>query len=283
MPLSDRFVGRCSALAIAALLLLTFMPNVAIAATLFPEPLHLTRVVDDPISGQAITIEEYYLGNRVVSITGDRTVIADYARNEVTEIDRGQSTYSVTSFLEVAKTTPKVAGPKAAAMASGGERWSVGTLARTSGRPNTEFFAATPAERSEIRRLEVGVDHSVRLSRDALDVVLGAAYPNERTEQTDVLVRTARGNGVPRLQSQSAGAVGADSYSLPVEQTITYEVDGRELVSRNRVTHVGKEMPLPALLTIPPGARQVELRRAQTQKELEDLERPVTTSTPPNR
>jgi hypothetical protein len=273
---------------LAFILLLFVSTLTAGAATLFPEPLHLTRIVDDPVSGQTVVVEEYYQANRVISVMGDRTVIADYARGEVTEIDRAASTYSVTPFLEIAKNSPKpVAMPKAA-KANGAERWAV-VPSRTATRATatTESFDATPTEESDVRKLEVSVDHSVRLSRDAFEVIIGAAYPRERGEQADVLVRAARGNNTLRVQSNSAGATSApataETYSLPVEQTVTYEVEGHQYVSRNRVTRIGNELPVPALLTIPPGAQQVELRRIQTEKALQELESPLSSANPPNR
>jgi hypothetical protein len=281
------------ALAFVLLLFVSILP--AGAATLFPEPLHLTRIVDDPVSGQTVVVEEYYQANRVISVMGDRTVIADYARGEVTEIDRAASTYSVTPFLEIARTSPKpVAMPKAA-KANGAERWALvpsrTAPSRTGGASrataSTESFDATPTEESDVRKLEVSVDHSVRLSRDAFEVIIGAAYPRERGEQADVLTRAARGNNTLRVQSNNAGATSApataETYSLPVEQTVTYEVEGRQFVSRNRVTRIGNELPVPALLTIPPGAQQVELRRIQTEKALQELESPLSSANPPNR
>jgi hypothetical protein len=252
--------------------------------------LHLTRIVDDPVSGQTVVVEEYYQANRVISVMGDRTVIADYAKGEVTEIDRAASTYSVTPFLEIARTSPKpVAMPKTA-KANGAERWAV-VPSRSGGASRatatTESFDATPTEASDVRKLEVSVDHSVRLSRDAFEVIIGAAYPRERGEQADVLVRAARGNNTLRVQATTAGATSApataETYSLPVEQTVTYEVEGHEYVSRNRVTRIGNELPVPALLTIPPGAQQVELRRIQTEKALQELESPLSSANPPNR
>jgi hypothetical protein len=276
------------ALPFVLLLFVSILP--AGAATLFPEPLHLTRIVDDPVSGQTVVVEEYYQANRVISVMGERTVIADYAKGEVTEIDRANSTYSVTPFLEIARTAPKpVAAPKAL-KANGAERWAL-VPSRTGGArratATTESFDATPTEESDVRKLEVSVDHSVRLSRDAFEVIIGAAYPRERGEQADVLTRAARGNNTLRVQATGASATSApataDTYSLPVEQTVTYEVDGRQLVSRNRVTRIGSELPAPALLTIPPGAQQVELRRIQTEKELQELESPVSSANPPNR
>ena len=281
---------RLARIALSFVLLLFVSTLTAGAATLFPEPLHLTRIVDDPVSGQTVVVEEYYQANRVISVMGDRTVIADYARGEVTEIDRANSTYSVTPFLEIAKNAPRPAVTPKAAKANGVERWAV-VPSRAAGASRatatTESFDATPTEESDVRKLEVSVDHSVRLSRDAFEVIIGAAYPRERGEQAEVLTRAARGNNTLRVQATGTAATSAaapaETYSLPVEQTVTYEVEGREYVSRNRVTRIGSELPVPALLTIPPGAQQVELRRIQTEKALQELESPVTSANPPNR
>src|SRR5437667_6803753 len=91
-----------------AVLLLSFgllaLPALA-AGPLFPRPLQLTRVVDNPSGGEPTIIEEYYSGFRVVSVVGQRTVIADYEKQEILEIDRAASTYSVTSFEQLAQAT----------------------------------------------------------------------------------------------------------------------------------------------------------------------------------
>lgn len=273
---------------LAFVLLLFVSTLTAGAATLFPEPLHLTRIVDDPVSGQTVVVEEYYQANRVISVMGDRTVIADYAKGEVTEIDRANSTYSVTPFLEIARTAPKPVAALKAVKANGVERWAV-VPSRTATRATatTESFDATPSESGDVKKLEVSVDHSVRLSRDAFEVIIGAAYPRERGEQADVLTRAARGNNTLRVQAAGTSATSApataETYSLPVDQTVTYEVEGRRFVSRNRVTRIGSELPVPALLTIPPGAQQVELGRIQTEKALQELEGPLSSANPPNR
>ena len=252
-------------------ILLVLTASSAGAAVLFPEPLHLTRAIEDPIREQTTIVEEYYIGNRVISIAGDRTAIADYDRNEITEIDRAEGTYSVTPFAAIAAASPK--RMEALATSDTEERWTIAETLRAD-RPNAEFISATPRSRGDIRKLEVGVDRSVRLSRDALDVIVGAAYPNERPAEADVLARAAQPKrGSRTAQTNAANATAsADAYALPVEQTVTYDAGGRELVSRNRVTRVGRELPPATLLAIPPGAKQVETKRVQTQRMLEELD-----------
>jgi hypothetical protein len=47
-------------------ILTTLVATHAIAAEmLFPEPLHITREIADPISGSTVTVEEYCHGNRI--------------------------------------------------------------------------------------------------------------------------------------------------------------------------------------------------------------------------
>src|SRR5881392_3584938 len=91
---------------------------------LFPQPMHLTRVVDNPLrGGGSSVIEEFYIANRVISVSGDRTVIADYERNEMTEIDRAEGTYSVTTFAALADAAPKTM--QRIATSESDERWSI--------------------------------------------------------------------------------------------------------------------------------------------------------------
>src|SRR5258708_10883545 len=105
---------------VVALLATSLVTSMISAATvLFPTPLHLTRTVEDPLSGTSSTIDEYYSANRVVTVRGDRTVIVDYERREVTEIDHANATYSVTTFDDVANARPhRAAHPAAAAKTS---------------------------------------------------------------------------------------------------------------------------------------------------------------------
>lgn len=261
---------------VVAVLVLVSLASGAVAGTnvLFPEPLHLTRVVDDPIRGGTAVIEEFYIANRVISIAGDRTVIADYDRSELTEIDRAEGTYSITPFATLAAAVPKTRH-EAIATTDEEERWTIRAATRSE-RPGAEFFFATPKARGDIRTMEVGIDRSVRLTRDALDVIVGAAYPNDRPAEADVYVRAAAPSRDPRRpQSSSAGsnaAASADAYGLPVEQSVTYDAGGTAVVVRNRVTRVGKELPAPSLLAVPAGAKRVESQRVQTRRMLDELD-----------
>jgi hypothetical protein len=117
--------------------MLTF---VALLAVLFPAPLHLTREVTDPIGGSKTVIEEYCHGNRVVSVSGSRTAIAEYDKRTVTTIDFAAGTYSIATFDELAKA------------------W------------RTPRAAAAPAMR-------VTPDRRHSVSREAAEVLLGIAYP----------------------------------------------------------------------------------------------------------
>ncbi|HEX6088023.1 MAG TPA: hypothetical protein VF266_26070 [Thermoanaerobaculia bacterium] len=113
---------------------------VALLAVLFPAPLHLTREVTDPIGGSKTVIEEYCHGNRVVSVSGSRTAIAEYDKGTVTTIDFAAGTYSIATFDELAKA------------------W------------RTPRAAAAPAMR-------VTPDRRHTISREAAEVLLGIAYP----------------------------------------------------------------------------------------------------------
>lgn len=64
---------------VAAALAFLAAPFALGATALFPKPLHLVRRVDDPISKTIATIDEYCLGNRVVTVRGSKVAIADYA------------------------------------------------------------------------------------------------------------------------------------------------------------------------------------------------------------
>lgn len=76
------------------------------AALLFPEPLHLVRRIDDPIAQTVFTVDEYRHGNRIITARGNRVVIADFARREVTVVDRAASTYSIAPMDPAEKVPP---------------------------------------------------------------------------------------------------------------------------------------------------------------------------------
>lgn len=130
------WVGR-----VGAVLFLLAVAFSGAGEVLFPEPRHFVRRITDPVSDRVSTIHEYCAGNRIVAVDGERTVVTDYGKQEVLEIDRVAGTYSVTRFDE---------------------------LARTSAKPATGGGVS----------VDVRVDRSITISKAAAEVLLGAAWPN---------------------------------------------------------------------------------------------------------
>lgn len=216
------------------------------AEVLFPKPLHLTRRIEDPFSKAPIVVDEYCAGNRVVTVSGERVAIVDYDSQEITEIDRAAGTYSVTRFDEVAKAAP--AGPKIQRLNAPAAR-AIGVTRAESGRSVERFEAV-----ADDLKLEFGVDRAIELKRAAIEVLLGASYPHQPAPQHEVIL-SAAGSG------------------LPLEQTITHEFEGREIVVRNVITRVAEEIVPAELASIPPGARRVESRFTATSKTAGELDR----------
>ncbi|HEV7766227.1 MAG TPA: hypothetical protein VGQ76_14575 [Thermoanaerobaculia bacterium] len=217
-------VGRGGVLFIV---LLTVALSAPAAELLFPEPHHFVRRIDDPISGTVSTVHEYCAGNQVVTIHGDSVSIADYGKQEVIEIDRAAGTYSVTRFEEIARANPY------------------------------------RERKTDDVKVDVKVDASVSLSRSAIEVLIGAAYPNRRSSEHDSILNASRKRG-RGIESQAS-----DLHALPVEQTIEHE--GLTLRS-SIISMTSERVPQDALL-IPPGAKLVESRIVRLARELRDLDR----------
>lgn len=277
------FVAALFALAAASSSL-----HAATAKVLFPQNLHLTRQIDDPITGKAITIEEYCYGNRVVSISGDKTVIADYDKQEITEIDRGAGTYSVSRFDEVASAVAIAAPANDRAFSSQSTdaapkraSWQPtprGVRSSAYGRSVEQFEFA---EADHGRRVEVGIDRSVELSEEALEVIIGAAYPNPRREEHDPLMQAAGVVADVKRGSLTANATAEEpTFGLPVTQAFTYSDSGSELTFRTTVTRIGAEAAPAELLVVPPAAKRVESRAATVRRELHDLDQLPSTPQP---
>ena len=123
------------------------------------------------------------------------------------------------------------------------------------------------------KKLEIGVDRLTHLSRAAIEVLIGASYPNAHREEHDAILRAAgnaRGGGDRRLVANAADA--ASDYSLPVEQTLTIEEGGERLIVHNSVVEVRNELAPDDLRMIPPGARLVESRATRLARELHDID-----------
>jgi len=200
------------------------------AAVLFPKPIHLVRRVEDSISGKSATFDQYCAGNRIVTVRGTRVSIADYEKQELTEIDRDAATYSVTRFDEIAKSKK----PHAAA------------------HPDA--------------KVDVNVNRTVALSRDAVEALIGASYPNARNDVHDrVLNAAAPEKGGGRVKTASVD----DAYALPSEQTVTIE----GVTTHDAILSVKYESAPPEVLNIDPHARRVESKITRMSKELEQLDK----------
>lgn len=245
----------------------------AAQAVLFPQPVHLTRQITDPFAAAPIVVEQYCYGNRVVTVRGARTTIADYERNELTEIDRDAATYSITAFEDVAKAT--AGAHSAAAKATPKKKeWAVRPKAARASKlgRNAEVYELALEAPMQSETIEVSIDRSVQFSPAAAEVVLGMAYPANKHADAEAVMKVARTR--QGVRSEAAGSEN-DSVGLPVEQITRIDVEGERLEHRDVVVHVGKELPEPALLALPPNATRVESRLTMRTRVLEELDRVI--------
>ena len=241
-------------------LLLSLVAFAAHGAVLFRKPLHVTRSIDEPLSGKTVVVEQYYFGNRVVTVRGDRTVIADYEKRDITDIDRAAATYSITKFEEAA--APARAAQKSDANV---------VRARSERRSGREVDVFTADDRAAGLHAEIAVDSSIDLSRDAFDVVIGAAYPDNGGAVADLARGAARST---RVAAASVGAnAAAEHYGLPIEEIVRWDAAGETITSSNRITRVAEEVVPAEVMTIPAGARRVESHRAEAKRLMDELDK----------
>ena len=272
------WVGR--GIVAAGLVMSAFAPVAFCASTtvLFPKPLHLVRKIEDPLAKSTSTVHEYCAGNRVITVSGSKVAIADFGKQELTEIDRDAGTYSVTRFDEIAKAQADDRRAVATKSAKH-EEWKAtprGVRPSAAGRSmdSWEFVRGDEHDRTTI---EVGIDRRIALSRDAVEVLVGASYPNPRRDEQDALLRAAS-PGTPggMRQATSGGGPGAAQtpadYGLPVEQVFTFEAEGTRITLRNSVLEVTEDLPPAELVIIPPGSQLVESHTARLQRELREAD-----------
>ena len=247
---------------VSFLLLLLFVTrSVAAAEVLFPAPLHITREVSAPFSQQKNLIDEYCHGNRVVSISGRRTAIADYAKRQVTLIDFAAGTYSVTKFEEIARVQERNRS-HIVTDAARQQEWNVEQR-------GGHVVASRPGQRVEIARkndsgrqmLRLTADRQMKLSRAAIEALLGTGYPYPNNDYSEVLLGALRST--------------ADEYFLALEYDVVLDVEGEKVETRNVVLRVGNELPPPDLIAVPPGATLVESDPVALRRNLEALDRPT--------
>jgi hypothetical protein len=265
---------KAAALSCSLLVSIAVTPALIAAAPLFQTPLHITRQIHDSISDKTAVLEEYGYGNRLVAVRGTRTSIADYDKGELTEIDREAGTYSVTRFDAIARAN-QVVNPTAAsanAAAAGQPERALrplGVKPTKSGR-SADFFEAQLGAQEKIT---VAVDRAAVVSKDALEVLVGAAYPGVHTSEHDVVLSAAAPAApTSRIASQTAASA---SYALPVEQVTALDSDGQHVEFRSTVMRVGAETPPVDVISIPPGARLITSRIVEVAREIELRDRPT--------
>jgi hypothetical protein len=244
--------------------------QLAASEVLFPEPLHLTREVTDPISGTTVQLEEYCYASRVISIRDGKTSIADYEKGELTEIDRTKGTFSVTSFDALARALADQ-GPVSAKKSDRRRDPELTDLGvRAVGNRGGRAFEARIDNPGASQKIEVVVDQQMKLSRAAVEVLVGAAFPLRRTQENEiVLAVSGRDRAAARVGSGSA----VRDHALPLEQVTTWNLEGETLRVTNRIIRIGNELPPPELIAIPPGAAEVESEIVLRSKMLEELDR----------
>lgn len=262
-----------SALVISVLAIPAFA---APSRLLFPTPLHITREIVSPVSKARSVVEEYCNGNRVVSVSGSRTAIVDYDKNEMTAIDFAAGTYSITKFEDIAKSHE---GMTAAARAGEARDWKV--AARGGSLVGSRPGETVEAERSSGRlhqTIRVTADTQLALSRGAVEALLGFSYPNAPDAAAGVVLDALRAER-PRLAENSAGASSTNAeseYHLPLEHIVRFDVDGETVESRSVVLRVGSELPPPDVLAIPPGAKLVDTGIVAVRRQLDEIEHPAS-------
>jgi hypothetical protein len=260
-----QFAPRLLRVRVAPFIFAVVIASPVMAAPLFPKPLHLLRRVEDAVTRKAETVDEYCYGNRIITVRGRRVTIADYEAQQLTEIDHEAVTYSITRFDEIAKAATRLSAPGArSAMSHDTPRLRVNAKGRKGAVEAYEIAGGAA-------KIEVGIDRSIALSRDAVEALLGVAYPGTRRPEHDAMLEAAGGGRGGRVTAQSAGAA-EPQYGLPAEQTITHSFEGTTLTFHTAIVRTGAELVPQELLLIPPGATRVESRLSRLGHELQDIE-----------
>lgn len=268
------FVGRAGWVWVAvrtapAIILFVISVGARAAEVLFPAPLHITREITSPFSTEKSVIDEYCHGNRIISISGRRTAIADHAKGEVTVIDFEAGTYSVTTFETIARLHQRNA-PASTALTAERAQWRVEPQGGS-------MIASRPGEKIEMnrgrQRIRVTGDQAIKLNRAAAEALLGTAYPNRHDDASDALLGALRAPA-RRVATQAGSPTSTDEYSLPLEYNVSFELDGQTIETRNVILRVGSEPAPPDLVAIPPGAKLVESDMVLARRLGDELDRP---------
>lgn len=221
------------------------------APALFPKPLHLVKRIDDPLAKKPVTIDEYCYGDRIVSISGDRVTVIDYAAQTVTEIDHAASTWSVTRFDEIA-ARPKNAAAKSATEVA--PKVTPSGMKRSAAGRSVDSFEIEVAK----TRVEIGFDRSVTISKAAVEALIGASYPNARRPEHDAILSVAGRAGKQSRIGTNAEGQTPEEFGLPSEQSITIDTDGGAVTLKTSVLRIDGDLPPQRATLIDPGAKRIE-------------------------
>ena len=235
-----------------ALLILSAASPLRAAQPLFPKPMHLVREINDSLAGRTARVDEYYGGDRAIAVRGDKTVIADYGKQELLEIDRSQGTWSLTTFADIGSARQGSIKMITKATATEGPRVVGKGSDHRLGRSVELLQADDP--RAGLHA-DIAIDSSVTLTKDAFDVVAGGAFPSSGGPASD-LVRLAAAHH-SRESANTTSPATETKYGLPIEQQLRWKTGGGEVVVANRVTMIDDAVPPAELLVIPPGAKRV--------------------------
>jgi len=263
-----RWICRCSISRFCGMLLTLFAVSAAAEEVMFPDPLHLTRRITDPFSEQPVVIEEFCQGNRIVSVIGPVTAIADYSAGTLTRIDRDARTFSVTSFGDWSRSRSagKLSGPLVSK-----QPWSVSSAAagKREGRDVEQVVITRLVDGGE-QKLEIASDPRIPISRAAAEALLGFAFPAvPRTVEADLIF------GALSKTTNGSSSTGQQMTGLPMNQVERFSFEGEELVSRSEVIRVGSEVIDPRLSEVPAGSLRIELDGLDVWRRLEEMDYPT--------
>ena len=278
MSATRSLFGRAGRVGMALLLLPLMSAAAQEQRVLFPTPLHITRELSNPIAETKTTVDEYAVGNRVISVSGRRTAIADFERSELTVIDFEQGTYSLTKFEQIAKLHERAGGRRPAATTNS-VRENPWTVQQRGGRvvasrPGELIEAERKNEDGQAERVRVTADQQLKVTRAAAEALLGFGYPNRRSEMNETVLSALQAKPQRGAATANSATEGDGEYHLPLEYSVAVEFDGATVETRNVVLRVGNELPPPDVLTIPPGAKLVESDLVATWRLLDELDRP---------
>jgi len=244
---------------LAVVCLLLGVSSAFAADALFPHPVHLVRRIEDPFARMPKTVDQYCYGSSIVTVNGRKVTITDYASQQVTEIDHAHDTYSITRFDEIAKVT-SARRPVHATTPAPWRVTPLGVKRSAAGRSVDSF-----AMESGATKMEIGIDRSVTISRDGAEALIGAAYPNERRDEHDSILKAAAG-------PSRRATTGEPAFGIPSEKSITVATESGPMTVRDSVLRIDGDLPPRDVLLIDPGATRVESRLVRFDREMHDAD-----------